>query len=269
VLGDAAHEGEAALEAPGVEVVEEEPADAAGLVAVLEVEVVVAPALEPGVQGVGVLAVVAEALAGGAGGAVPVDHVLIEAVVGREVEAAAEPPDRRLAGLLGDEEAHVHVRGGHIGVARVHDQRHAHGAEAAPGQLRPARAGRRRQLVAAHVGEVDAALLEHGAVLQDARAPAAAAGALPGVLAEAGAAVLPGEGAADAVLQVEQVVAHGAAVGLVRSVFCLAGLGVPVNRPLPRCMVADPAAPLCAESRVCAMGVRPRVAAFVTRPRLR
>src|SRR5690606_306891 len=45
-ITDGAHEGEAGVEVPFVEVVEEQPADAAWLTAVLEVEIAVAPGLE-------------------------------------------------------------------------------------------------------------------------------------------------------------------------------------------------------------------------------
>src|SRR5690554_7794438 len=63
--------------------------DAARLVAVLEKEVAVAPFLEARVD------VGAERRAGVAGHAVPVHAVLLVGVVGRQVEAAAEPPDRK------------------------------------------------------------------------------------------------------------------------------------------------------------------------------
>jgi hypothetical protein len=82
MVAHAPEEGEAALEAPLVEIVEENPADAARLVAMAEEEVFVAPLLEPRID------LRAEGLADLAGGAVEVDRVLLEAIIGGEVEAA-------------------------------------------------------------------------------------------------------------------------------------------------------------------------------------
>src|SRR3546814_944398 len=78
-----------------VQVVEEQPADAARLVAVLEEEVLVAPAL---VRLVAFLAT--ERLAQRARGAVPVQHVIVERIERGQVEAAAEPPGHGLAVAL-------------------------------------------------------------------------------------------------------------------------------------------------------------------------
>ncbi|MCY1435610.1 hypothetical protein D9M71_517110 [compost metagenome] len=165
----------------------------------LEVEVAVAPFLEARID------VLAERRAGVAGDLVPVHAVFLVGVVGGQVEAAAEPPDRLFAFLLGDEEAHVGVGGRHVRVARVDHQRHAERLEAAAGQFRPVRAGRRRQADAVDVGEVHAAFLDQRAIGDHPGAPAATGGALPGVLDETGAAVFGFECGADAVLQVEQI----------------------------------------------------------------
>ena len=101
--------------------------------------------------------------------------VFLEAVVGRQVHAAAEPPDRLLRRvLLGDEEAHVHVRGRAIGIARMQHQRDAHRLPAAAGQFGAMRGGRRRQLVARDMREIDPAALEELAFLDQARDAAAA-----------------------------------------------------------------------------------------------
>ena len=94
MIADAALIGEAALEAPLVEIVEEQPADAARLVAMLEEEISVAPFLVLRIH------VVAERRARLLRGAVPVQHVFVERIVGREIEAAAEPPRDRVAALV-------------------------------------------------------------------------------------------------------------------------------------------------------------------------
>ncbi|MNP08356.1 hypothetical protein D3C76_1004220 [compost metagenome] len=95
----------------------------------LEVEVAVAPFLEARID------VLAKRRAGVAGDLVPVHAVFFHGVIGGQVEAAAEPPDRLLAFLLGAEEAHVGVGGRHMGIFRVDHQRHAERLEAASGQL--------------------------------------------------------------------------------------------------------------------------------------
>src|SRR5690606_36117209 len=87
-ITDGAHEGEAGVEVPFVEVVEEQPADAARLTAVLEVEIAVAPGLELRID------LGTERRAGVTGHLMPVHAVFLVAVVGRQVEAATEPPDR-------------------------------------------------------------------------------------------------------------------------------------------------------------------------------
>ena len=79
-------------------------------------------------------------------------------------------------------------------------QRHAHGLEAAPGELRAVRGGRGGHAVAHHVRKIDPAALEEVAVLDDAREPATATGAIPAVAAE-GLAVEGFETLDDALLQ--------------------------------------------------------------------
>ena len=171
------------------------PPDAARLAAVLQVEVAVAPVLVLRVH------VQPERVAGRLGGAMPVQHVLLERVVGREVEAAAEPPCRGLAVLECNEIAHVGVRGGNVRVAWMDHQRHAHGLEARAGQFRPLRRGGGRQLAAHHVREIHAGLLEHLAFAQHATLAAAALGALPRVAPEGGATVDALECGSDRVLE--------------------------------------------------------------------
>src|SRR3546814_8332361 len=92
----------------------------------------------------------------------------VDRIEWREVEAAAEPPGHRLPVAYGAEVAHVGVRGRHVRVARVEDQRHAHCAPGRAGQLRP-RGGRRgRQLGAGNIREADSRLRseEHTSELQ-------------------------------------------------------------------------------------------------------
>jgi hypothetical protein len=68
-------------------------------------------------------------------------RIVLEGVIGRQVHAAAEPPHGFFAFLFGDEEAHVHVRGRAIRVARMQYQRDAHGFPAAAGELGPVGGG--------------------------------------------------------------------------------------------------------------------------------
>ena len=99
-----AEEGEGLGEAAFGVVVEEDAADSSGFVAVLEVKVVVALLFEARIE------VFAVGGAGVAGGLVPGYGVFLEAVVGGEVEASAEPPDGGASFGAGDEEAYVCVR---------------------------------------------------------------------------------------------------------------------------------------------------------------
>jgi hypothetical protein len=103
-LADAALERKAALEIPPREVVVEQAADAARLAAVRQEEVGVAARFELGIE------LGAEGLTGGARCAVPLDRVLLEAVVGSQIESAAELPARARRSLFsGREEAKVRV----------------------------------------------------------------------------------------------------------------------------------------------------------------
>jgi hypothetical protein len=122
----------------------------------------------------------AEGRQGLAAGGMEMARVVLEAVVGRKVHAAAEPPD-----VAGGKEAHVHVHRGAIRVARVQDQRHAHRFERASGELRPRGARRRRQVASVHARQVDAAAFKYLPVLDDAGRAAAALRALPRIANEA------------------------------------------------------------------------------------
>src|SRR5437660_1805241 len=179
MVADAASELEARIETTLVQIIEENPADAARLAAMLEIKVLVAPALEAGI------ALGAESLERLPARGMKVARVLLEAVVGGHVHAAAEPPDRLALRLGRDQEPDVHVNGRDIGIARMQYQGHASGLEGAAGQLAPRGAGGRREPLPVHPGEIHAAALEHVPVLDDAALAAAAFLPLPGIAAEA------------------------------------------------------------------------------------
>jgi len=86
----------------------------------------------------------------------------------------------------------------------VQDERHAHGLVGPARELRARSARGGRQLRAPHAREIDAAPLEHRAVFQNARQPAAAFGSAPGIASEF-SAVSRFERADDPLLQLLQV----------------------------------------------------------------
>ena len=83
----------------------------------LEIEIVVAPALVLRIE------LGAEWEERVAADAVKMDRVFGEAVIGRQVHAAAEPPDCRTALFTRDKKAQVHVHGRRVGIARMQHQR--------------------------------------------------------------------------------------------------------------------------------------------------
>ena len=169
------------VEAAFVEIVEEDAAQAPRFLAVLEVEVLVAPLLEARME------IAAAGVQRGLAGAVEMDRVFLEGIVRREVHAAAEPEHvivvRGMHGL-GDEDAYVHVHGGHVRVARVDHQRDTHGFPGASGQLGAMGAGRGRQRGAGHVAEQHATAFEHPPAFDQPGDAASAFGPFPGVRAE-------------------------------------------------------------------------------------
>jgi hypothetical protein len=181
---------------------------------VLEEEVLVAPGLEARVQ------VGTERRQRVGAGAVEVLGVLFLAVVGRQVHAAAEPHHGRLAGRQRGEHAHVHVHRGHHRVARVEHQAHAHGLERRAGQFGPVLGGRWRQLRALHMAEVAAAAFQQAALFHQLGLAVTlqplAGRAHPGIGVE-GLAVGLLQGVDDALLQSQQVGAHGVGVHRVSS----------------------------------------------------
>ena len=103
------------------------------------------------------------------------------------------------------------MNGRAVGVARMQHQRHAQCLPGLARELRAARRGRGRELAALDVREVDAAALEETSVLDHAREPAAAFGALPFVGLER-VSVRRFKARDDLFLQGEEVVADGAGV---------------------------------------------------------
>lgn len=130
----------------------------------------------------------------------PVTDVLLEAIIRRQVEPAAKPPYGLSARQFGTDKPHIGMSGRHIGVARVDDQRHAHGPERPSGELRSMSGGRGRQARPEDIGEIDPSLLEYTAFSEDPAATTAPFGPLPTVLVEPALAILVLEGRTDAVL---------------------------------------------------------------------
>ena len=128
----------------------------------LEEEIVVAPLL---VFRIDLIAEGGErCLAGG----VEVAHILVIAVIGRHVHAAAKPPDILFAFLAGDEAAHVHVGCRAVGVLRVQDQRHPHRFPGAASELRAHSGCGGWQRFTGDVRKIDSAALEEVALLNQA-----------------------------------------------------------------------------------------------------
>lgn len=165
------------------EVVKEDAADATRLLAVLDVEVVVAPLFEAGVV-VGVVAV-----AGVLEHLVEVDCVLVKEVAGGKIGAAAEPPRVGRAVLVhGLKVAVVEVHSGGHGVLWMQHQAQPRGKE-----LDRVKGRLQRLVVRAHGldstwrelsiddRDVDASLLKDVSVLKDTGGTSASALALPDV----------------------------------------------------------------------------------------
>ena len=95
--------------------------------------------------------------------------VFVKAVKRRQVHATTKPANRLtvLAQRRGRQHAHIHVDRGHIGIAGVKHQRHAHRLERSPCQLRPMLGSGRRQPGAPHMRKTAAGALKHAALLQD------------------------------------------------------------------------------------------------------
>src|SRR5712691_8635860 len=198
VVADAASKLEARIETALVQIIEENPADAARLAAMLEIKVFVTPAFETGI----VLG--PETLERLPARGVKVARVLLEPVVGGHIHAAPEPPDRFALRPGRDQEPHVHMNGRDKGIARMQYQRHAGGFEGAAGQLGPCGARRGRQALPLYPGEIHSAALEHAPILDDAALAAAAFVPLP-VIAPEGASFDALQLRDEAVLQLNKI----------------------------------------------------------------
>src|SRR6266567_938423 len=205
MIADAARESEAVLEPAIAQIVVEDPANAAWLVAMAQKEIFIAPALEPGVI------IRPEGFERVAASAMEVNRIVLESVVGGQVHSTAKPPDRlrqRSLAFLGQghEQPHVHMYRRREGVARMQYQRHAHHLEAAPRKLRSRGARRPRQALTLDVREVDPAALEYVPLFEDAGHALAAGRAFPRITAKR-LAIDRLEASHDACLQVDEIIA--------------------------------------------------------------
>src|SRR5688572_16960761 len=181
-FADRAGEAEILVPVAGVEMVVEDAAKAARLLAVRQVEIFVAPLLVARiVAGVG-------AVAGTLERGVEVGGVLAVRLRKhrRQVGAAAEPA------LAGHDVPRVHVDGRHVGRAHVRDQRDAAGPEGAAFSRAGDLLAELLAEAAEHRGDVDPDLLEHAALHH--RHGAAAAVAAAGVGPLPGGALEPAGG---------------------------------------------------------------------------
>src|SRR5690606_6314550 len=167
------HEPRTAAETAVAEVVVEQPADAARFVAMLEKEILVAPAFVTRVD------LWTEWIADRPGGAVPVHAILVEAVVRGQIIAAAEPPLRFHSRFFGDEEPHIGMAGRCIGIARMNHQRYPERLPRSADQFGAVRGGGGWKLSAEDMRKADAGLFEYAAFSQHARAAATPARTLP------------------------------------------------------------------------------------------
>ena len=129
MIADTLHEGESLFEIGFIQIIEKQTTHAPGFVTVLEKEIVVAPPLVTRID------IRTKRLTRLARLRMPMDHVLMERIKRRQIEATTKPPDRRLALFFGDEETHIGVRRRYIRVIGMNHQRHPHRLELAIGQF--------------------------------------------------------------------------------------------------------------------------------------
>src|SRR5210317_664524 len=192
-----AHELEALFKAEFVNVVEKQAADTAGFIAVLEIEILIAPLLVSGVQ------ILTEWVADGFCVPVPMHNVIVERVIRCQVEASTEPPDR--FAFAGREKAEVRMSCRHVGVVRMQYQGNTNGLERLTSEFGPILCRCRWHLFAKDMRKTDARLLKYSTVRQDAAFTTATARALPGVPIKCRLAVERFQLRTDAVLQIGKV----------------------------------------------------------------
>jgi hypothetical protein len=139
----------------------------------------------------------------------PVDHILVEAIVRGEIKSAPEPPGRMGALGVGEEEAHVGVTGGDVGISGMDDQGHPQSLPRFAGELRAVSRGGGRELRPAYVRKRDPGFFKHRAVGQEAGPPASALGSSPHIFLESGARFFRLQREADAILQSTEVRFNG------------------------------------------------------------
>ena len=113
---DALHKSEARFEPSLVVVIKKQAANASRLIAVLEIEVVIAPLLKLGIV------IRPEWITSLFCRLVPVNTVLHVGVVRCQVEAAAKPPYRFFIGLFCNKKPDVTMGGRHVGIVRMEYQ---------------------------------------------------------------------------------------------------------------------------------------------------
>src|SRR5690606_8086696 len=96
----------AGFKRPLVEIIKEQTTHPPGFLAVLEVEILIAPFLETGID------LLTEGCAGLMSNLMPMAAVLFKPIIRGQVIAAAKPPHRFLAGFFRHEDAHVGMGGG-------------------------------------------------------------------------------------------------------------------------------------------------------------
>ena len=147
-------------------------------------------------------------------------HILVIGIVGREIEAAAEPPLGGAAARRGDQEAYIAVGRRRVRISRMKHQGQTHGLEGCAGNFGALDGRGRRHFVAEHMRERHARPLEYRTVAQDAALAAAASRSIPSIAPES-CAVDRFHGRGDSVMQIVQVALdRGCIHGRLRLLFC-------------------------------------------------
>src|SRR5271155_4099403 len=202
MIADAAQKREAVREASFVEVIEEQAADPASFIPMRQEKIAIAPVL------VSFVHIRAEGQACGARSSVPVQHVLVERIIRREIEPAAEPPNGRCTLGGCEEKSDVAMRRGRVGASRMKYQRYPHGLEGCTRDFRAQVGCRLRHLLPVHMRERYTGPLEYRTVRQYPALAAAAFRTLPQV-APKSCGIERFHGCGNAVVQILQVALHG------------------------------------------------------------